>query len=70
MKKLGILWLVVLISLMGFGVTIIPFPFVAEQMGASDFWKTFGGSGMFSLFQLIATRSGVVVAMPTDASRF
>ena len=55
MKKLGILWLVVLISLMGFGVTIIPFPFVAEQMGASDFWKTFGGSGMFSLFQLIAT---------------
>ena len=55
MKKLGILWLVVLISLMGFGVTIIPFPFVAEQMGASDFWKTFGGSGMFSLFQLVAT---------------
>lgn len=55
MKKLGILWLVVLISLMGFGVTIIPFPFVAERMGASDFWKAFGGSGMFSMFQLIAT---------------
>lgn len=55
MKRLGILWLVVLISLMGFGVTTIPFPLVAEQMGASDFWKTFGGPGVFSIFQLIAT---------------
>jgi MFS family permease len=54
MKRLGILWLVVLISLMGFGVTTIPFPLVTEQMGASDFWKTFGGPGVFSIFQLIA----------------
>ncbi len=55
MKRLGILWLVVLISLMGFGVTTIPFPLVTEQMGASDFWKTFGGPGVFSIFQLLAT---------------
>ena len=55
MKGLGVLWLVVFISLAGFGITTIPFPLVAEQMGASDFWKTFGGSGVFSLFQLLAT---------------
>jgi MFS family permease len=55
MRKLGVLWLVVFISLAGFGITTIPFPFVAEELGASDFWKTFGGSGVFSLFQLIAT---------------
>jgi MFS family permease len=40
---------------MGFGMTAVPFPLVAEQMGASDFWKTFGGAGVFSLFQLVAT---------------
>ena len=55
MKSLGVLWLIVFISLMGFGMTAIPFPLVAEQMGASDFWKTFGGAGVFSLFQLLAT---------------
>lgn len=55
MKRLGVLWLVVFISLAGFGITTIPFPFVAEELGASDFWKTFGGSGVFSLFQLVAT---------------
>ena len=55
MKRLGILWLVVFISLAGFGITTIPFPIVAEQMGASDFWKTFGGAGVFSLVQLIFT---------------
>ncbi|MBU6378016.1 MAG: MFS transporter [Gammaproteobacteria bacterium] len=55
MQRLGVLWLVVFISLAGFGITTIPFPFVAEAQGASDFWKTFGGSGVFSLFQLIAT---------------
>jgi MFS family permease len=55
MKSLGVLWLIVFISLMGFGVTAVPFPLVAEQMGASDFWKTFGGAGVFSLFQLLAT---------------
>lgn len=55
MKGLAVLWLIVFISLMGFGVTSVPFPLVAEQMGASDFWKTFGGAGIFSLFQLFAT---------------
>ena len=55
MKKLGVLWLVVFISLAGFGITTIPFPFVAEELGASDFWRTFGGPGVFSLFQLVAT---------------
>lgn len=55
MKSLGVLWLIVFISLMGFGMTAIPFPLVAEQMGASDFWKTFGGSGVFSLLQLVST---------------
>ena len=55
MKSLGVLWLIVFISLMGFGVTAVPFPLVAEQMGASNFWKTFGGAGVFSLFQLLAT---------------
>lgn len=54
-KSLGLLWLVVFISLVGFGITTIPFPIVVEQMGASDFWKTFGGAGVFSLFQLLAT---------------
>ncbi len=55
MKSLGVLWLIVFISLMGFGITAVPFPLVAEQMGASNFWKTFGGAGVFSLFQLAAT---------------
>lgn len=55
MRRLGILWLVVFISLAGFGITTIPFPIVAEQMGASDFWKTFGGAGVFSLFQFLST---------------
>lgn len=55
MKSLGVLWLVVFISLMGFGVTAVPFPLVAEQMGATNFWKTFGGPGVFSVFQLLST---------------
>jgi hypothetical protein len=28
---------------------------VAEELGASEFWRTFGGPGVFSLFQLMAT---------------
>jgi MFS family permease len=55
MKSLGVLWLVVFISLAGFGITTIPFPLVVEDMGASAFWKTFGGAGVFSLFQLLST---------------
>jgi MFS transporter, DHA1 family, tetracycline resistance protein len=54
-RSLGVLWLIVFVSMMGFGITTVPFPLVAEQVGASHFWKTFGGPGVFSLFQLIAT---------------
>jgi MFS family permease len=55
MARLLILWLVVFISLMGFGITAVPFPIVAEQYGASPFWITWGSSGVFSLLQLVAT---------------
>ena len=55
MAKLLVLWLVVFISLMGFGITAVPFPIVAEQFHASPFWITWGSSGVFSLFQLVAT---------------
>lgn len=55
MRSLGALWLIVFIGLMGFGITVLPFPLVAEQFGASDFWKTFGGAGIFSLFQFLST---------------
>lgn len=55
MRSLGVLWLVVFIGLMGFGITTLPFPLVAEEMGASSFWKTFGGAGVFSLFQFLST---------------
>jgi MFS transporter, DHA1 family, tetracycline resistance protein len=53
--NLVILWLVVFIGLMGFGLTTLPFPLVIEQMGGSDFWKTFGGPGVYSLFTFIST---------------
>lgn len=55
MRSLGVLWLIVFIGLMGFGITALPFPLVAEEMGASSFWKTFGGAGVFSLFQFLST---------------
>ena len=55
MARLLVLWLVVFISLMGFGITAVPFPIVAEQFHASPFWITWGSSGVFSLFQLVAT---------------
>jgi MFS family permease len=54
MKSLGVLWLVVFIGILGFGLTTLPFPIVAEDLGASNFWKTFGGSGVFSLFQFLS----------------
>jgi MFS family permease len=54
MKSLGVLWLVVFIGILGFGLTTLPFPIVAEELGASNFWKTFGGSGVFSLFQFLS----------------
>lgn len=54
MRSLGVLWLIVFIGLMGFGITALPFPLVAEKLGASDFWKTFGGAGVFSLLQVLS----------------
>ena len=54
MKALAVIWLVVFISLMGYGITTVPFPLVADQFGASAFWKSFGGPGVFSTFQLLA----------------
>ena len=53
--SLVVLWLVVFIGLMGFGLTTLPFPLVIEQMGGSDFWKTFGGPGVYSLFTFLST---------------
>lgn len=53
MKALAVIWLVVFISLMGYGITTVPFPLVADQFGASPFWKSFGGPGVFSTFQLL-----------------
>ncbi len=53
--NLVVLWLVVFIGLMGFGLTTLPFPLVIEQMGGSDFWKTFGGPGVYSLFTFLST---------------
>ncbi len=49
------LWLIVFASMMGFGITIVPFPIVAEQLGASPFWITWGGTGSFALAQMIST---------------
>jgi MFS family permease len=49
------LWITVFVSMMGFGITIVPFPIVAEQFGASPFWVTWGGTGSFALTQLIST---------------
>lgn len=38
--RLLTLWTIVFVSMMGFGITIVPFPVVAEQFGASPFWIT------------------------------
>lgn len=53
--RLVTLWLIVFCSMMGFGITIVPFPVVAEQFGASPFWITWGGTGSFALAQTLAT---------------
>ena len=53
-KSLGVLWLVVFVDLVGFGVASFPINFVVEQMGAASFWKTFAGPGVFSLLQFIS----------------
>ena len=53
-KSLGVLWLIVFVDLVGFGVASFPINFVVEQMGAASFWKTFAGSGVFSLLQFLS----------------
>jgi MFS family permease len=53
--RLATLWTIVFASMLGFGITIVPFPVVAEQFGASPFWITWGGTGSFALAQAIST---------------
>jgi DHA1 family tetracycline resistance protein-like MFS transporter len=50
-----VLFLIVFVDLLGFGILTPLFPYVAERLGASPFWVTFGGAGVYSLFQLAAT---------------
>jgi DHA1 family tetracycline resistance protein-like MFS transporter len=50
-----ILFLIVFVDLLGFGILIPLFPYVAESLGATPFWVTFGGAGIYSLLQLVAT---------------
>jgi DHA1 family tetracycline resistance protein-like MFS transporter len=55
MKALLTLFLIVFIDLLGFGIIIPVFPFVAERMGAEPWLITFGGAGVYALAQVIAT---------------
>jgi len=55
MKALLTLFLIVFIDLLGFGIIIPLFPFVAERMGADPWLITFGGAGVYALAQVIAT---------------
>lgn len=50
-----VLFLIVFIDLLGFGIVLPLFPFVAERLGASPWLITFGGAGIYSLAQVIAT---------------
>jgi DHA1 family tetracycline resistance protein-like MFS transporter len=54
MKPLLTLFLIVFIDLLGFGIIIPLFPFVAERLGADPWLITFGGAGIYSLAQVIA----------------
>ena len=54
-KNIGVLWLIILIDLIGFGLTTPSFPLVLKQMNADPFWLTFAGPGVYSLFQLVFT---------------
>ena len=55
MKAILTLFLIVFIDLLGFGIIIPLFPFVAERMGADPWLITFGGAGVYALAQVIAT---------------
>jgi MFS transporter, DHA1 family, tetracycline resistance protein len=54
MKALLTLFLIVFVDLLGFGIIIPLFPFVAERFGADPWLITFGGAGIYSLAQVIA----------------
>jgi DHA1 family tetracycline resistance protein-like MFS transporter len=55
MKALLTLFLIVFVDLLGFGIIIPLFPFVAERMGADPWLITFGGAGVYALAQVIST---------------
>lgn len=55
MKSLFTLFLIVFIDLLGFGIVLPLFPFVAQKMGASPWLITFGGAGVYALAQVMAT---------------
>jgi DHA1 family tetracycline resistance protein-like MFS transporter len=55
MKALLTLFLIVFIDLLGFGIIIPIFPFVAERMGADPWLITFGGAGVYALAQVVST---------------
>lgn len=49
------LFLIVFVDLLGFGIVLPLFPFVAERLGAAPWLITFGGAGVYALAQVIAT---------------
>jgi DHA1 family tetracycline resistance protein-like MFS transporter len=53
-KPLLTLFLIVFVDLLGFGIIIPLFPFVAERLGAEPWLITFGGAGIYSLAQVVA----------------
>ena len=55
MKALLTLFLIVFIDLLGFGIIIPIFPFVAGRMGADPWLITFGGAGVYALAQVLST---------------
>ena len=55
MSPLLTLFLIVFIDLLGFGIIVPLFPFVAEEYGAAPWLITFGGAGIYALAQVIAT---------------
>jgi MFS family permease len=55
MRALLVLFLIVFVDLLGFGIIIPLFPFVAERMGADPWLITFGGAGIYALAQVIST---------------
>ena len=54
MKALLTLFLIVFVDLLGFGIILPLFPFVAERMGADPWLVTFGGAGVYALAQVFA----------------